>query len=47
MIWYKLDRKIVDVGKKLGSDIVVIYFDLINEEVSLDKIYFLGIVIMY
>ncbi|MGB3622716.1 MAG: hypothetical protein WBA20_15330 [Ketobacter sp.] len=44
---HKLDRKIVDAGKKLGSDIAAIYFDLTNEEASPDETYLLGIVIMY
>lgn len=44
---HKLDRKIADAGKKLGSDIAAIYFDIANEEAGPDDIYLLDIVILY
>jgi DNA-dependent RNA polymerase auxiliary subunit epsilon len=44
---HKLDRKIADAGKKLGSNIAAIYFDIVNEEARPNKIYLLDVVILY
>lgn len=44
---HKLDRKIADAGKKLGSDIAAIYFDIANEEADPDDTYLLDVVILY
>ncbi|MBA55345.1 MAG: hypothetical protein CMK89_12895 [Pseudomonadales bacterium] len=44
---HKLDKKIADAGKKLGSDVAAIFFDLANEEAATNETYLLGITIMY
>lgn len=44
---HKLDKKIAEAGKKLGSDISVIYFDIRKNEAENQGNFLLDIVILY